>query len=225
MIVLPGVVSNFAEGKITEEIQEFFLSIISEWYCEMLHQIYIKNENISYLTQRGSSLQNNSAVSREFERIEENFTPLLQLMQEKYQDEKYSSPKVAPTGEDTSDNSSLTDEGYTEQMDQLFDAFAAPHSLNRARTDGDNRLEPDYIKVPPVPMSAAAQQQNAGANAKFDGRNRIMASMQKKHSNTITPKSMGSFKSEKTNNLELLQAYKDITSNALKPALERFNAI
>ena len=226
MIVLPGVVSNFAEGKITEEIQEFFLSIISEWYCEMLHQIYIKNENISYLTQRGSSLQNNSAVSREFERIEENFTPLLQLMQEKYQDDKCSSPKVAPTGEDTSDNSSLTDEGYTEQMDQLFDAFAAPqNSLNRARTDGDKASEPDYIKVPPVPMSAAAQQQAAGANAKFDGRNQIMATMQKKHSSTITPKSVGSFKTEKTNNLELLQAYKDITSNALKPALERFNAI
>ena len=225
MIVLPGVVSNFAEGKITEEIQEFFLSIISEWYCEVLHQIYVKNENISYLTQMGSSLQNNSAVSREFERIEENFTPLLQLMQEKYQDEKYSPQKVPPTGADTSDNSSLTDEGYTEQMDQLFDAFATPahHMLTRARTDGDNRLEPDYI--PPVPMSAAAQQQNAGAGFKFEGRHRIMAGMQKKHSNTITPKSMGSFKSEKTNNLELLQFYKEITSNALKPALERFNAI
>ena len=50
MIVLPGVVRNFSEGKITEEVQEFYLSIISEWYCEMLHQIYIKNENIEYLT-------------------------------------------------------------------------------------------------------------------------------------------------------------------------------
>lgn len=86
IIVLPSIVRNFAEGKITVEIQEFFLSIISEWYCEQLHQIYIKNENVVYSSQISS--QNSGQVSKDFERIEDNFTPLLQLLQEKYKEDQ-----------------------------------------------------------------------------------------------------------------------------------------
>ena len=82
IFVLPSVVSNFTQYKITEERQSFYLSLISEWYFGQLHQLYIKNENIAY-SDHSSSL----AVIYEFERIEDNFTQLLIMFQDKYKDE------------------------------------------------------------------------------------------------------------------------------------------
>ena len=82
IFVLPSVVSNFTQYKITEECQSFYLSLISEWYCRQLHQLYIKNQNIAY-----SAHSSSFAVVYEFERIEDNFTQLLIMFQDKYKDD------------------------------------------------------------------------------------------------------------------------------------------
>lgn len=71
------------------ETCEFFLDILSGWYLDQLHQIYMKNENIVYSSQGGSRQRNQ--VSRDFERLEENLSVFLVHMHEKNQEEKYTS--------------------------------------------------------------------------------------------------------------------------------------
>lgn len=44
--MLPEIVRNFSEVKITEDADELFLHILSSWYEKQLHDIYIENENI-----------------------------------------------------------------------------------------------------------------------------------------------------------------------------------
>lgn len=52
VIILPEIVRNFSEVKITEEADEFFLNILSKWYEKKLHEIYVKNENITLTVDR-----------------------------------------------------------------------------------------------------------------------------------------------------------------------------
>ena len=47
VIILPEIVRNFSEVKITEEADEFFFNILTKWYEQQLHEIYVKNETIT----------------------------------------------------------------------------------------------------------------------------------------------------------------------------------
>ena len=48
VIILPRIVRDFSEGKITEETSDFFIQILSGWFYDQLYEIFVKNENIIY---------------------------------------------------------------------------------------------------------------------------------------------------------------------------------
>ena len=83
IVILPKLVRNFAEGKETPEKSEFFLLVLSGWYCGLLHSIYRKNENMVNFAANSSKARNN--ILREFGSLEENLNLFIARMLEKYQ--------------------------------------------------------------------------------------------------------------------------------------------
>ena len=64
VIILPRIVSNYAEGRITVEDCDHFMQILAAWYYNQLHQIYVVNDNIIYSAQGGN--QELEKVQRDF---------------------------------------------------------------------------------------------------------------------------------------------------------------
>jgi hypothetical protein len=88
VIILPRIVRDFSEGKITEETNDFFLQILSGWYYDQLHQIFVKNENVIFSAYQKESNEVNF-VKADCEKLEENIDFFIKQMHEKYQEEKY----------------------------------------------------------------------------------------------------------------------------------------
>ena len=68
MIILPEIVRNFSEVKLTDAEDDFFLQILSQWYESQLHDIYVRNENAG----NRRSNEGYDQFVRDFERLEEN---------------------------------------------------------------------------------------------------------------------------------------------------------
>lgn len=83
VILLPKIVRNFAEGKETEEKSDFFLQVLGNWYKNLLHSIYIKNDNTVFSASNANKARSN--LSREFGSLEENLNVFISRMLEKYQ--------------------------------------------------------------------------------------------------------------------------------------------
>ena len=78
---------TYCEGRFSDETSDFFLTILTGWYKNLLHDIYVKNENVVFSSSKASKMRN--ALAKDFERHEENIKVFISRMQEKYQEEKY----------------------------------------------------------------------------------------------------------------------------------------
>lgn len=65
-----------------DNTSEFLFSILSDWYKYLLHEIYVKNENIVFSSSKANKQRN--SVARDFERLEENLKTFILHMHEKY---------------------------------------------------------------------------------------------------------------------------------------------
>ena len=127
VIILPEIVRNFSEGKIDEDQSDFFLNILSGWYCKQLHEIYVLNEDIAFSDKRQTKHRNE--LVRKFETIEENMNLFIIRMEEKFLKDKYT-PEMnieklqkirSNDNENTSDSSSLTEQEDVLMAEKMFD--------------------------------------------------------------------------------------------------------